>query len=104
MWFQNARARKKKCGANSTQTQQTDSLPQLGEIQEDSAQEFFSNASLNVSIDMAAENESEAWISSPISSHISCSLEGTSIGAFFTQGGLISFRIVTNNNNDFSKL
>ncbi|KAM7538024.1 hypothetical protein Aperf_G00000068742 [Anoplocephala perfoliata] len=77
VWFQNARARKKKCGADSTQTQQMGSYTQPEENRKD----FFSNTSLNAAIDLTAENESEVRTSSPVSSHISCSQENTPIRA-----------------------
>ncbi|VUZ49533.1 unnamed protein product [Hymenolepis diminuta] len=55
-------------------------------IQEDSSYEFPSITSLNGAVDLTLENDSEACMSSPISSQLSCSIEDASMGQFFTQG------------------
>ncbi|KAM3180701.1 hypothetical protein ACTXT7_015781 [Hymenolepis weldensis] len=89
VWFQNARARKKKCGSTPMQIPQIISNQQSEGIQEESAHEFPSIISLNEAVDLTLENDSEAWMSSPISSQLSCSTEDVSMGQFFTQGSVI---------------
>ncbi|KAL5109754.1 LIM/homeobox protein Awh [Taenia crassiceps] len=90
VWFQNARARKKKSVQNSLMHQQSSPRPHSlvcsNDVQGEMREAFISNPPPTDACDHTTENNSEVLTSSPMSSHLISALKDAALGSYFTKG------------------
>ncbi|KAH9282657.1 LIM/homeobox protein Lhx9 [Echinococcus granulosus] len=86
VWFQNARARKKKNVQNSMQHQQPSPRAQSVGVQGEVTEAFIPNPPLTGTGDQMAGNDSEVLVSSPPSPQLTSTLEEATLGPYFSKG------------------